>query len=361
MTKIKTLLLLIVCTNIFVNIPIRAQEQVIIDQPLHELIIDSNITDIEWHINGRTLGVATSDGFRIYSGDMQLITDISTGHSVQAFSWNPDGNLFATTQEDFIEIWAWGENTELASKSVTLESDGLQMALDWNTDGSILASIALNFPQSVFMSQTSSIGNIQFWNTTTWTLQSQSTDYYLIDLHYSTTHLIDWHPTDSKSLVAIGNSVELEDNQFKFTSNLIAYVLNADTGDQIQAVTLKSPLAYSVSWHPDNDMIAVGSEPGTILYDMVNREEISALGSYSFDIEALSWHPDGNYLLSESDMIDIRSSSVIGAFQTVGKISDVQWNPDGVRIAIGYQNGTIRIEDATLLPDFHILTALPTD
>ena len=119
-------------------------------------------------------------------------------------------------------------------------------------------------------------------------------------------------------------------------------------------------IVESVAWHPSKDWIAVGRDgnatgdeiytytfsraTGTLtLLDSVN------LGGGGSDANSVSWHPDGDHLAVGSDLnatellvYEIDSGGNFGASTTVNLSRDantVDWNADGSFLAVGTDSG----------------------
>lgn len=326
-----------------------APSQTIIDAPVHEIFTDVQINDIGWHPDGTAIVAATADGVHIYSDTLQLLTTLHTGESIYSAEWHPDGTHFALTLGDNIEIWRWDNTSYAVSLITTLRGASLQVAVEWSPDGVSLASIGVTFPTGYYPQ---GAGRIQFWDVATGTLRAQSISTYIVNVSRSTVNRIDWSPTNVNQLAGIGTGVQINGDLITFTSNVQAFVLDTNTGAEIQTIPVTGAFTYSVAWNPAGTHIAVGKEPVTVVYDVASPQTSNVFGNSSFDITVLDWHPTGNYLLANTDILDINAGSKIGAFETTSRATAVDWHPAGVFAVIGEFDGRIAIQDASLLPGF---------
>lgn len=271
--------------------------------------------DLEWSPNGLMLATAYSDG-NVYIWDANgnlLHTLVAHIGGALAVAWDNTSDILATGGFDnTIRIWdvAGGGNQirilEGHSDPVTL--------LDWNNDGSILASVG------VF-----SLENFMIWDTsgeiTSWSLMATP----LI----GTINRIRWSPDGSMIAVAVA-------------PNLVGVV---DTSDYSVDITFDAHEGevISVAWYQDQERTEIisGGVDGTIRrWDILNESEIGVLDIVSDRVWDLSYSPDGNQiagaLYNGSIYIwDAISGEIIETISTEAPLKTIAWSPDGESLAYG--------------------------
>lgn len=329
-----------------------AFQQDIID-PLYEQCLGEHIRDIEWRPDGDILAVATAEGVQFFTTSLDFVVGVHRTDYIHAFEWHPDGNQFAITVGNNIEIWDWSAGRQsIAIRIAILEGREEQAALAWSNDGMRLASVEVGFRQLQYSFSNLGVGTILIWDTRTWMLQSTSEYTYLVDMQLSTANIIDWSP-DSTRIAGVRNRVSIRDNDLWFESNLIAYILDGNTGQELQQIPVIGPDAYSVVWHPNGDTIVVGEEATSTEFDLATTRALRNFVGWAFDITVLDFHPSGAYLLTDNTVFDLATREIVGGINTGGIVSG-DWHPNGIWIATGNWNGCVDIFDATTLANFSL-------
>ena len=193
-------------------------------------------------------------------------------------------------------------------------------------------------------------------------------------------HSVDWSPDDqyiAVGLYAAGNSI----NQFQifsFDSTLNALI---SVAGQFNVGGDDAPV-QAVSWSPNGQYVAMGynsnvsGDHGDILklfsFDRLNLQLFPVASQFawdaSFDVFAIDWSPDGQYLVIGGTGLDNNYSFFVLAFDEgmsqlniladnefvfSGPLYAVDWSPDGQYLAVGGS-----MVNQSLLADFQILTAL---
>lgn len=347
-----TLLIILVCLSI-----VSAQGQVVIDQPLYEATIPGQINKVEWHPDGHILAVASHDAVTLYSGSLEPVAQLPAAESL---SWSPAGDQLAVTAYPNVDIWSWDNATASLEPVISLEADEPARLVYWSPNGDWLAVIG---GEGWFTLSNSPLwlGRIYIWDTATWQQISVSADQYLMDDRYSFANVLDWHPNGLPQLVGIGGPAHREGNLIRFDSDLIAYIIDIQTGEWIESIPLFGPKAFSVDWHPTGDTIAVGDDPGVTTYDIATSSIIHTY-PVAIIVETVEWSPDGRYLSGGGGVADTLSNErMMGQFAGTSPARSIDWHPSGLSLAIGSRDGRLTIENLTLLPGYQPPAPLPTD
>ncbi len=110
---------------------------------------------------------------------------------------------------------------------------------------------------------------------------------------------------------------------------------------------------WDVAWSPDRTRLAVGGTAGIWIYDASSGEEISLITGHSFRANTVAFSPDGLTLASGSRDDTVRLWDVsTGEEKSIltGHRYDVEavaFSHDGATVASGSRDGTVRLWDVT--------------
>ena len=120
-------------------------------------------------------------------------------------------------------------------------------------------------------------------------------------------------------------------------------------------------LIQSVAWSPDDTLIAVGGAFGPPHLEIIDAVTYDTIGRHSYDwLDSLDWHPVAATRLLAAGIDDggptvfsalaPRDGSAVTIGDYVVPSREVEWNSDGSRIAVAYDDGMIYIWDTTTPP-----------
>ncbi|MBZ0293836.1 MAG: hypothetical protein K8L99_14820 [Anaerolineae bacterium] len=334
--------------------PAHAQPIPDIDQPLAEIHTDKHIYKLDWHPDGSVLAAASDNGLTLYDDSLHTITQRYPGERIYSLSWHPDGTQLVVTHGDNLDIWQW-DGVQLTPLT-TLEGDNPQINVLWSPDGTRLASV----DGSYIRLAASWDATIRFWDTTTWTLTATADGIYQFAQSLPTVNQIAWEPNGAPELLVVGNTIFLQNGEYLIETTSRIRFIDANTGARTRVIPLTvDNLTTAVAWSPSGDQIAVNNSVDMSFYDAVTGNNITA--AYTFaQATSISWSPDGRYVIGYTRVYDTVEKKHVFSYANppLAWVTVVTWHPDGSQIAIGYTEGTIRIEDATLLPGFEMP---PTD
>ena len=130
-----------------------------------------------------------------------------------------------------------------------------------------------------------------------------------------------------------------------------AKVWDARTGEKVHVLRGHKSTVLDVAFHPDGSQLATGSLDDTIkIWDLATGKEIRTLTGHAQQVDRLNYSPDGKWIASVgADGVriwDVTSGGSRLAFPTGWEdVKCLTFRPDGKRIALGINNGTIRICD----------------
>lgn len=326
-----------------------------IDQPLAKINAGAEINQVGWDASGNILAVATLDGLRLYDINLQLVAQVRQGVVVNSVSWNPNGLQLAMTNGNAIEIWNWNSSTQSLTLAHTLHRSAESMAVYWSPDGARIASLeALEWDKG---SSDLQPAIILIWDAKTFQLQKTIPGTYVFNRLYTLGNALDWKPNREPIIAGIGHRVRIVDNEMFHETGLIAYILDAVTGEIVKDISLLGPYALSIAWQPPSgDRITIGSELAVLWYEVSTGSFVNPLPSQSFDVQSLDWTGDGRFIASDGsvgDSVQMGAARFFASINNAGTRS-LEWNPQFNRLAIATagQNAELRIENPGLVPGF---------
>ena len=111
----------------------------------------------------------------------------------------------------------------------------------------------------------------------------------------------------------------------------------------------------SVAWSPDGQTLAIGTSVGRVELRNPDGGLRAHLGGHGGRVEALAWSPDGETLASGATDGSIQLWTIPGGAPVTlrehrGAVQALSWRPDGTVFASGSYDATIRLWDAEGMP-----------
>ena len=176
-----------------------------------------------------------------------------------------------------------------------------------------------------------------------------------------TTRIWDTHNKVVESRVIVNEDKPVEDFSWAHDGNKLVSctetgfsVFDSQTG---QLIWKQEDSLRSVSWSPEGNLIATGSNEGIVkLWNVTSRKLEAELPDHKGDVLNLAWSPDGRFLASGggssigkvSDQVirvwDVNAGSILCSLAGhTGFIADIAWSPDSTRLASVSQDNTVKV------------------
>ncbi|MDB9446990.1 WD40 repeat domain-containing protein [Anabaena sp. CS-542/02] len=134
------------------------------------------------------------------------------------------------------------------------------------------------------------------------------------------------------------------------------------TQEEIATLTGHSDSVNSVAFSPDGRTLASGSWDDIKLWDVATQEEIATLTGHSSSVYSVAFSRDGQTLASGSwdNTIKLWDVATQGSIATLtghsGSVNSVAFSPDGRTLASGSDDGTIQLWDVATQGSIATLT-----
>ncbi|CAD5962670.1 putative WD repeat-containing protein slr0143 [Planktothrix tepida] len=119
-------------------------------------------------------------------------------------------------------------------------------------------------------------------------------------------------------------------------------------GKLLQTLNAHQGIVWSLSWSPDDETLASGSQDNTIKLWSKQGQLLQTFKGHEDEVQSVSWNPDGKVLASGSNDKTIKLWSKQGQLlQTLknhkGSVWSLSWSPDGKVLASGSNDKTIKL------------------
>jgi WD40 repeat protein len=255
-----------------------------------------------------------------------------TDGPVFGLAWSPDGRTLAAAGYRQVNLWRLDDT---APPRTFLAHTDLVRSVAWSPDGVRIASVGDD-------------GVARVWNAES--LQQLSV------LETGPDYAIGWSP-DGSRLATAGASATLK-------------IWRSDSGALLHRARLQTTIS-SLRWSPDGTSVVVGGINGmTTLWDadtgrLVGRMYVSWPARN--DVNGVTWSPPGGLVAMAHGARGVGGVTLWNpATGTVahtltsagGWLRGISWSPDGQWLAVGGEDGTVRVQDVTTS---EIAATLPTD
>jgi len=337
---------------------VAAQQSYITELPSIE-ISKSDVSDLVWSPDGHMIAVASGNDIWIYNDTLEQVGHF-VGHTQQILTldWNSDGSRLASAgMDETIRIWDttsahFGEAIEVipsTTNEVTI--------VKWNPSGDRLASVAAD--QTTPHSWADNYGNfawisyrVDIWDASTWNVA------LTLEPEYIDEWALAWNISGSQ-IAAAGYVIDEESYAPK--------IWDAQTGELIETMGGFGEVGIgNLAFHPTQpDVLAIASDWGSVIIADVNSNNtLYQFEGFTGAVMRIDWKPDGNALLDGFDtgqilIWDYHTAQLLAVLQAhTGAIQGLKWNNLGTKFASSsVHDGKIKIWDAASLLD---LSGLPT-
>jgi len=230
---------------------------------------------VSFSSDGQKLISASSDKtVRVWdsnTGDQLHLLKVHNAPLIYA-TLSPDQKVLATLGEDLkIKLWKW-DNTDNPQLMHTFDQSKSVWSIAFSPDSKSLAAT----------------GNDQAVRV--WDVASGKAVHTIVDAHLNTGGLAIAYSRNGKYIGSAG-----KDGKFK--------LWNAQSGLLEREIIVNNTKAwiYGLSFSPDDRNVAIGNAIKTIqIFDIASGELLKTLSGHTAEVHALSYSPDGEYVVSAS-------------------------------------------------------------
>ncbi len=330
-----------------------------------------SVTGIAWSPDGLHLATSSQDGLaRIWEVATGTIARTLPGHagSVNDIAWSANGDRIATISNDgTARLWSTATGTEIAqirsarTSTIDLSSLGDQVAIGggdyestyfriWRLLNSSTALAApLGYyaeaqwsPNGKLIAATS--GDARVWDSVTHQeLQRLERTEEEPPFGY-----FGWSPDSRYLVMGYGPKARIWD-------------INTGAVVTETALTKDPGFVWATGWSSDGSRIASAIYPDftVAIWDVSSSRVITTIGDSHCFMHYPDWSPQGDRFVTgclftpdledntPATIWDADGNKVMELHSTNGESVRGEWSPNGTRIAIGYEDGTAKIWDAT--------------
>ncbi len=138
---------------------------------------------------------------------------------------------------------------------------------------------------------------------------------------------------------------------------------NSKSGNELKRFSTGGGQVTTFALNPDGSLIAAARDDFNVtIFNLASSADLVTWSAHTGLINALAFSPDGKWLVTASDDYKVKlwelssemPSLLFTLHMPVG-VSSLDFNSDGSQLAIGLQNGTIRVRDFVAGKDLYVL------
>lgn len=319
---------------------------------------DVNAThEIAWSPDGSIIALAADNSIWLYDDTLQEIAQLD-GHTddVMSIDWNADGTRLASASlDETIRIWNMEEGSGFGTTETVLQGHtDWVIGVRWNPEGTKLASIALDST----LTPLDFAGS--FYSVWVWDVASEQVERVFPS--YAGSIALAWSP-DGNSLTTAG-AIRGD--------SPAARIWDVETASLSHRFPTGEMMVSNVAWNSNGELLAIGSDWPFVLVANVNQQnylmELSSLGPAI----TVDWSQDDTKLAAGDyygNLIvwDVATAQVLAEVEGAhaGLILMVEWSPVGTTIAsVSSIDNALRIWDVrslTIPIGVPTVTPIPTE
>lgn len=279
------------------------------------LIHTQLVADVAWSPDGTMLASIAGTDIQISNAMTGDLLHLLSHEYLSAMAWSPDGTLLASGGVFTIRLWDTGTG-ELVREIELEEGTGIR-GLAWSPDSMLLASAGTDDYI------------VQIWDVMTGELSKV--------LEGARPQSITWSPDGAR--IAVGGYLDET-----------VWVWDVVTGELVHTLKRKiysqNRSLDSISWSPDNTMLASGAADDSVwIWDAASGEILHKLEMYGSRID---WSPSGTLLAignraGEVLLWDVANDDILQTLNHTGYITCVAWSTNGTLLASGSADQTVRL------------------
>lgn len=275
---------------------------------------------------------------------------------VRAVAWSPDGQRIASGGGKQVRIWNATTGADL---------------LTYNRHTPWVETVAWS-PQGKYIASGDRSGIVQIWDPTTGNTVLTYRGYP------SSVNALAWSPDGTRMASGKGQILlGWGDEATQMREDGVVEVWDVATGNTLVTFGDHSIRVLAVAWSPDRSIIAFGGggyslpliadptlrlahSPTIQIWDVSTRSRLFTYRGHTASVSAIAWSPDGLRIASGSKDQTVqvwaapadrklwpalKGRNILTYQGHSGSVWAVAWSPDGLRIASGSTDTTVRVWD----------------
>jgi WD40 repeat protein len=266
-------------------------------------------------LGGTTLAGALAGGVVLWNSlHAEQGIQIYRGHSgtVRSLAWSPDGKSLASGGDDnTVQVWD-------ATKLTTLYT--------YHGHSARVNAVTWSPPDSKYLASADQNGMLQIWQAANGRSTFPSTD--------QATMVVDWSHNGKYFAIGSGETIQVRE---------------IESGNVVAIFTRHVDTVLTLSWSPDDTLIASGSVDGALYVWSVDTGEVHMSSKRAYPLQTVRWSHDGKVASGYQDgsiaVVDATSKKTV--FSSRGKLA-VQaaiWSYDSKQLATLDTNGNVSLWD----------------